>query len=118
MKGYSRRQTDDRRLRQINLCSNSQGCELINLDTYSENTPAFKRFINEKSISKFKSLASKVMMLIKSIPQTKHTTHSYKKRIVQKEVFPKVKTIMKMKSLLSPWITVGLLKPSKEKQKL
>ena len=91
------------------------------MDTYSENTPLFKRFINEKSISKFKILVSKVnwndVNQINS-PNEAYNSFIQKFLIVYEEAFPKVKTKIKIKSLLSPWITRGLLKSSKKKQKL
>ena len=86
----------------------------INLDTYSENTPSFKRFINEKSISKFKSLVSKVNWNdVNQINSPNYNSFIQKKNVYEK-AFPKVKTKIKMKSLLS---SRGLLKSSEKKQK-
>ena len=75
----------------------------INLDTHSEN----KRFIDEKSTSKFKSLVSKVnwngVNQIYS-PNEAYNSFILKKLIVYEEAFHKVKTKIKKKNLLSPWI--------------
>ena len=80
------------------------------MDQYSESTNIYKRYINENSSQNFKTLI-----------QSENPNESYNKTkfiSTYDEAFPKTKIKIKLKCFLSPWITKGLIKSSKRKQKL
>ena len=92
-----------------------------NLETFKNETIISKRFIDKKSIKKF--CDSLKTMNWELVTETNHAEHSYH---VFKEIFtrcydknfPKKEVTVKPKTLNFPWITEGLKKSSKRKQKL
>ena len=79
------------------------------------------RIFNEKNINKFKSnLASTDWSLVL---ETENPNQSYKVFLKQflkiyNDSFPLITITIKQKQLIRPWITKGLIKSSKQKQKL
>ena len=80
-----------------------------------------KRDINEASIEHFKSLFNSIDWDL--VTQTSLPNHSYNiflEKFVQiyDQAFPERKFEIKAKNLVSPWITRGLRKSSRKKQRL
>ena len=96
-------------------------CDKTEIDTYSETTNIFKRYINEDSINNFNemlNLASWENFHKITCPNKAYDSFLELITSFYEAAFPKVKIKIKTKNLLSPWITKGLLKSSKRKQKL
>ena len=91
------------------------------VSTYPLTTTIFKRYINDKSIKQFNLLLKEVnwnIVLKKKCPNKAYESFLETFLCLYEKAFPKIKINIKTKSLLSPWMTKGLLKSSKKKQKL
>ena len=91
------------------------------LDSHPLDTTILKRIIDEKSTNNFKTLLSEVNwddVYKLNSPNTTYDLFIQTFTDLYDKCFPKVKIKLKTKSLLSPWITKGLKKSSKRKQKL
>lgn len=89
--------------------------------SHSTTTTIHKRVFNEPSITKFRQLLLGANWEL--IKETKNPNDSYNLflKLFTREynsAFPKRKFNIKAKTLLSPWMSKGLLKSSKKKQKL
>ena len=91
-----------------------------NVSTNSDKTIIYKRTFNEESVDDFKYLLNHVdwNYIVNS-----DTSESYYKFLMKFSelyyvAFPETKIEIKTKNLLSPWLTKGLRKSSKRKQKL
>ena len=91
-----------------------------NVSTNSDKTIIYKRTFNEEFVDDFKYLLNHVdwNYIINS-----DTNESYNKFLMKFSelydvAFPETKIEIKTKNLLSPWLTKGLRKSSKRKQKL
>ena len=91
------------------------------INNTESNTVIFKRNINEKTINNFKTkLANTDWSFIYNFIDS-NNAYEYFLKIFKKlydDCFPKQKITMKTKSFQSPWMSTGLLKSSKKKQKL
>ena len=93
----------------------------INRTNYPDKIEKHVRMINEKNLTKFKNLLNERDWTI--LLNTQDPNSSYDNFIKQflnlyEKCFPLKKIVIKRKNLLSPWITGGLMKSSKQKQKL
>ena len=91
------------------------------VSTYPLTTTIFKRYINDKSIKQFNLLLKEVnwnIVLKKKCPNKAYQSFLETFLCLYEKAFPKIKINIKTKSLLSPWMTKGLLKSSKKKQNL
>ena len=91
------------------------------LDSHPLDTTILKRLIDEKSTNNFKTLLSEVNwddVYKLNSPNTTYDLFIQTFTDLYDKCFRKVKIKLKTKSLLSPWITKGLKKSSKRKQKL
>ena len=91
------------------------------LETFKNEMTISKRFINKKSIKKF--CDSLITMNWELVTETNHAEHSYHvfKEIFTRcydKTFPKKEVTIKPKTLHFPWMTEGLIRSSKRKQKL
>ena len=91
------------------------------IDVSSKTTEIYKRKINEKTIMHFKSLLKNTNW--NSIYQFNCPNQAYNCFLkhfaeIYDTAFPEYKIEIKTKSLLSPWITRGIIKSSKRKHKL
>ena len=91
------------------------------LDSSNEPIHITKREINDKSIAYFKTLLSIVDW--KHVLNENSTNNAYNEFLriflgLYNEAFPKQKIKIKRKSFNSPWMTKGLVKSSKKKQRL
>ena len=87
--------------------------ETPDISTYPSTTTIFKRYINDKSIKQLNLLLNEVNW--DNVLQTKCPNIAYESFLetflcLYEKAFPKVKINIKTKSLLSPWMTKGLLK--------
>ena len=92
-----------------------------NFDIYPQDTYIYKRYINNNTIEQFKTtIANHDWEYITYIecPNKAYDTFLGNFLNLYEETFPKVKIKLKSKSLLSPWITKGLIKSSRTKHKL
>ena len=91
------------------------------LDSSNEPIHITKREINDKSIAYFKTLLSIVdwkQVLNENSPNNAHNEFLKIFLGLYNEAFPKQKIKIKRKSFNSPWMTKGLVKSSKKKQRL
>ena len=95
----------------------------ININVENNKSTIVKRRINDITIQTFKNLLKEMDWEL--VYQTENANEAYKvflKLFIKQyeKAFPKVEIKIKTKSLslLSPWMTKGLLKSSKKKQKL
>ena len=91
------------------------------LDSSNEPIHITKREINDKSIAYFKTLLSIVDWKHVLNEDSPNNVYNESLRIFggfYNEVFPKQKIKIKRKSFNSPWMTKGLVKSSKKKQRL
>ena len=91
------------------------------LDSRHESIHILKREINDKSIAYFKTLVSIVDW--KNVLNENSPNNAYNKFLriflgLYNEAFPKQKIKIKQKIFNSPWMTKGLVKSSKKKQRL
>ena len=96
-------------------------CDKFNFDGCPVNNFIFKRYINDTSLQHFEnSLNSINWYKIQKINCPNEAYDEFIKTFSScyEVSFPKVKIKIKSKSFLSPWITKGLIKSSKKKQKL
>ena len=80
-----------------------------------------KRYFNENSLQMFKDRLHEITweeVLAISDPNKAYEVFLTKFLLMYDEIFPKVKVKLKRKTLASPWITKGIMKSSKMKQKL
>ena len=91
------------------------------LDSSNEPIHIAKREINDKSIAYFKTLLSIVDWKHVLSENSSNNVHNKFLRIflgLYNEAFPKQKIKIEQKSFNSTWITKGLVKSSKKKQRL
>ena len=93
----------------------------ITINLENNKTVIRKRQINDITIEAFKNLLKEMDWEL--IYQTDNANEAYEVFLklfnkYYEQAFPKVEIKIKTKSLLSPWMTKGLLKSSKKKQKL
>ena len=91
------------------------------ISVYPTTTKIQKRIINDKSILKFNIELNKTNW--DHVIQIKNSNEAYESFLttflpLYNKFFPKITYEVKTKTLLSPWMTRGLLKSSKKKQKL
>ena len=87
----------------------------------NKRTLLYKRTINTATKENFKNiLARKTWDYIKEIdnPNEAYSKFLYDFSSLYEEAFPKLEIKIKQKNLISPWITKGIMKSSKQKQKL
>ena len=91
------------------------------IDVYSTDNFIFKRYINDETMNNFKNKLNEINWEnIKNIecPESAYNLFLQQFSAAYENAFPKVKIKIKIKNLLSPWISKGILKSSKKKQKL
>ena len=91
------------------------------IDVYSTDNFIFKRYINDETMNNFKNKLNEINWEnIKTIecPESAYNLFLQQFSAAYENAFPKVKIKIKIKNLLSPWISKGILKSSKKKQKL
>ena len=87
----------------------------------NKTTLLYKRTINTATKENFKNiLARKTWDYIKEIdiPNKAYSKFLYDFSSIYEEAFPKLEIKIKQKNLIDPWITKGITKSSKQKQKL
>ena len=97
----------------------------ININLYSKETTFHKRIINTTNINIFKTQLSEIdcndVISLKDpnvYPNVSYNVFLTKFSEVYNEIFPITEIKIKTKTLLSPWMTAGLIKSSTQKQKL
>ena len=87
----------------------------------NKRTHLYKRTINTATKENFKNILTREPCdYIKEIdsPNEAYSKFLYDFSSHYEEAFPKLEIKIKQKSLISPWITKGIMKSSKRKQKL
>ena len=93
----------------------------IDISSYPQNKIFFKRIINDNRINAFKTELQKLDWKLVMESQDPNESYNIFLCLFSKlydEIFPTTEVKIKTKSLLSPWMTRGLIKSSKQKQKL
>ena len=93
----------------------------ITLSLYPKTETIFKRIISENALKEFKVKLSKINWndtLNENCPDKSYTKFIETFSTIYETCFPLKKIKVKVKSLLNPWFTKGILKSSKRKQKL
>ena len=90
-----------------------------NVSTNSDKTIIYKRTFNEESVDDFKYLLNHVdwNYIVNSDTNESYNKFFMKFSELYDVAFPETKIEIKTKNLLSPWLTKGLRKSSKRKQK-
>ena len=91
------------------------------VDEYSDTTTILKRFINTESIQYFRTLMNDVIWEEANNTDCPEKTYNLFLKIFQSindQAFPLTKVKFKTRTLLSPWITKGLIKSSNTIHKL
>ena len=91
-----------------------------NISTTSDKTIIYKRKINDEAIDDFKYLLQHAGLNNVMYTSTNESYNNFLNKFCElyDVAFPETKIEIKIKNLLSPWITKGLAKSSKRKQKL
>ena len=93
----------------------------VNITTYPDKIEKQARLINDKNLTKFKNTLNErdwAMLLNMHDPNTAYDIFTKQFLKLYESCFPLKKIVVKRKNLLSPWITAGIMKSSKQKQKL